>query len=1071
MRRALLLAGLTLAAAGALPAQQVTARVGGALTGVQYTHVTVPIAVDMTAAGGATLGSYTARLTWDPNALYLYSTTPLQGNFPQPLVNVDSVAEGILKFSAVAPSGVGGLVTVARYDFGVLTGIATPSPIDLTFSEMSAAGTFQDLMPSLTVQSGTFCLARGLWGDLDGDHAANSRDALFVLTAVVGLPTPGADTSLADVSGDNTTSSLDALVILSYAVGIPVTGQRVLLPAPGSCGGASASQVAVQPGTIDLTVGQPFQFAVQATDATGHAVAVPTMSWLSSDYSIAAVDVTGLVSARTVGTATITAVVSPGVRASATVNVIPRRPNWYVDIAATGHVVQNGSAAYPYENPLAVFPLVSEGDTIRVATGSYYWTNTNGGQLDRGVVLLGGTPGDTTTRPAFRVDAANGYVPGLWLTGGQRTEVQNIAFFNLDPGIEIAGVRNLVVQDAKFVNQTANGYGDGITQDFCAIPMDTLRIDRSVFQGDPQYRYGSGVYISGCYNAPITVGTMSVQDSRFLELEDGVQSYGVDSLAVLRSDFVHNDGYGLYISLEADPALYVAHSLFDRNYSTQIAGYDLRRAVLDSNVIHSDSAQAVQLYGLPSPARARSYLHGDSIDMGVSDPWLTVSSHDSLVVQDVVMRSPASPATSIYSTIDADVASFRRVHFTNVGGTYYYGYGVIDFTGRRLEVDSVTMSTCTVAGCDQGYGVIATPGSGVQLTTSIQRSNFSGIQYPVHVSGGGSHEVRNVVIDSANTGIYAYGVDSVAVVGNVMTRIYNRGLDLQYPTGALGPSLVTGNAITCVSGGQNLPSGAFIYGAAALIDQDTVAGCSKGLELNSVVASGMRVQRNTLRGNGLGVYLYQYNDSTIVPIDSNGISGSPGAAVTVDFGRVSLTHNRIENDSNGVVINDYLGYVSQLHDNAFVNNLYWALNVPYDSADASGNWWDPPGPLGGPPSTTQPNGVNGRANTTGYLAAPPANLPGLAPPAPFSVAAWSPALTAAPTRASAARAIAPPSVTRTTRPAPVYASATQPGRTAARAAQIEAQRRLRAAQDVARDHRVADDERVREERRASRQQH
>jgi len=84
----------------------VTAAVGGELTGQHLNSVIVPIAVDMSGTGGAKLGSYTARLTWNPAALSFSGAQA--GNFPLPQVNTDSIGYGVLKFTSISPAGTGG---------------------------------------------------------------------------------------------------------------------------------------------------------------------------------------------------------------------------------------------------------------------------------------------------------------------------------------------------------------------------------------------------------------------------------------------------------------------------------------------------------------------------------------------------------------------------------------------------------------------------------------------------------------------------------------------------------------------------------------------------------------------------------------------------------------------------------------------------------------------------------------------------------------------------------------------------------------------------------------------------
>ncbi|HXI34167.1 MAG TPA: Ig-like domain-containing protein, partial [Gemmatimonadales bacterium] len=359
MRRVLGFALLGLGWGGALAAQTVTARVGGELTGQHLSTVLVPIAVDMAGSGGAKLGSYTARLTWNPGALTFYGANA--GNFPPPQINTDSTGSGVLKFTSVSPTGTGGLVTVAQMLFYVADTVGTP--VTLSFNEMSAAGTFTNLLPELTVTSAMFCPSRGFWGDIDRDGASNSRDALLILSKVVGLPvdttfdtvstaplivdTTLFDSGLGDVNSDGNVTSVDALIILSTAVGIPIPGQRVMLLAPGGCGTGSALTLAVFPNTAQLAIDQAYQLLAQGRDSAGRTVTLSNATWRSSNLNVAGVDADGTVHGRAPGSAVITAAVGPGVTATATVTVAPRT-KWFVNVAVTGAPVQFGTAAFPF---------------------------------------------------------------------------------------------------------------------------------------------------------------------------------------------------------------------------------------------------------------------------------------------------------------------------------------------------------------------------------------------------------------------------------------------------------------------------------------------------------------------------------------------------------------------------------------------------------------------------------------------------------------------------------------------------------------------------------------------------
>src|ERR1043165_1232113 len=73
------------------------------------------------------------------------------------------------------------------------------------------------------------CHAFGIWGDLDGDGAVNSRDALATLSAAVGLPVPPQFdvAGRGDVDADGQVTSRAALAMLSASIGLSTGGFRV----------------------------------------------------------------------------------------------------------------------------------------------------------------------------------------------------------------------------------------------------------------------------------------------------------------------------------------------------------------------------------------------------------------------------------------------------------------------------------------------------------------------------------------------------------------------------------------------------------------------------------------------------------------------------------------------------------------------------------------------------------------------------------------------------------------------------------------------------------------------------
>jgi len=118
------------------------------------------------------------------------------------------------------------------------------------------------------------CHANGFWGDIDGDGAANSRDALITLTSAVGLPTGGLNVSLADVDADGYVTSRDALIILSYSIGIPTDASRAGRGIVDACAPQAALPRTAYFNRIGGQIGQAGVSGL-AIRAPGGAVTVP----------------------------------------------------------------------------------------------------------------------------------------------------------------------------------------------------------------------------------------------------------------------------------------------------------------------------------------------------------------------------------------------------------------------------------------------------------------------------------------------------------------------------------------------------------------------------------------------------------------------------------------------------------------------------------------------------------------------------------------------------------------------------------------------------------------------------
>ena len=117
-------------------------------------QIEVEVAIDMGGmeAPNNLLGSYSATLTWDPDILSYVSHSGAPPTGFTGVVNDVSVGTGSLVFNGANASGAAGKTVVITIVFDVVD--AGVSPLDLSLSAMAAAGTYVNLLPSLTVIDG-----------------------------------------------------------------------------------------------------------------------------------------------------------------------------------------------------------------------------------------------------------------------------------------------------------------------------------------------------------------------------------------------------------------------------------------------------------------------------------------------------------------------------------------------------------------------------------------------------------------------------------------------------------------------------------------------------------------------------------------------------------------------------------------------------------------------------------------------------------------------------------------------------------------------------------------------------
>jgi len=113
-------------------------------------QITAAINIDMTnmASPDNALGSFTASLAWDPAVLSYVSDSGILSGFTG-VINTNNAASGTMTFNGANASGATGNNQILTVTFNVVG--AGTSALDLGYSAMAAAGSFNSLLPYLTV--------------------------------------------------------------------------------------------------------------------------------------------------------------------------------------------------------------------------------------------------------------------------------------------------------------------------------------------------------------------------------------------------------------------------------------------------------------------------------------------------------------------------------------------------------------------------------------------------------------------------------------------------------------------------------------------------------------------------------------------------------------------------------------------------------------------------------------------------------------------------------------------------------------------------------------------------------
>ena len=909
MRRLLLVLAAALATALPARAQSIQAGPGTELSSLIGRSLNVPFVVDMSGRPEK-LGAFAMRIAWNPAVLRFENGLP--GTFGSVTVNGDSITQGVIRLAGANPAGAGGLVTVAVSRFTPL--LADTTTIQVALTELFAAGSFADLLPSATVRSGLYCPARGRYGDVDQDGNANSRDALIALSNAVGLGVSQFDISLGDVDADGNANARDALIILSAAVGLDVSAYRVLALAGGACTSGPPVVFAVAPGVVgDVAIGQAVQFEARAVGGTGAAQAV-SAQWLVSNPAVLGILATGLAVARDTGLADVIAVRDGRDTARVSVHVVARRGTWTVEAAAIGAANQLGSPSLPFATLDQAAAAIGPRDTVVVRPGRY-----DGSVFNVPVVLLGQRSGG-----AGAVIASNGGSDGLTLDGSGVSEVHDLAIEGFDVGLRLGNNADTVIADSLrvFASRQQGSCATAIRSD----DAWALIVRRSQIAGDGPNGCTTGIELYG------NVHLVVIEDTRITDLgggETGLYGNNVDSVVVRRSQFSDINDYvirlrayaysgGGRVPAASSVALVVDSSRFLRNGYEDIRADGLRSAVITHTVIDTRGhyGNPLNLYGVDS---AYVRLVGDSILLDHDQPynstnsWFNGDGFDSVTVD----STRAVGASCGYMGGGVDYVRVRNSSFTESGSSYYCNYYVsppalLYVSPNRLPtativVDSVTATGVSSSSCSQCMDFIRADSARVTVNR-LRLDNFDTGIY----SGDSSVTVTNSAFTNGYDAIEAYSSSSAPqrlVVRNVAFT------DVEYPIYS-GDYVSLVDSVTITRGYDAI----YLYGAGA----DTVRNAT----LIDVSSYGIDVEDapSQVAGNVIvrspyqAIYAYGSGlagDTTVIVNNTITCVGSGADGIAAYYGHSRIAGNIISGCSEGVLVSGgQAGFSTEIRGNA-----------------------------------------------------------------------------------------------------------------------------------------------------------
>jgi len=855
------------------------------LTGAAGDRVTVPIAVDMTGAPGIELGAYRITFSWNPAGFSFVNAT--SGTFGSPVFNSESAGSGVLQCAAASATGANGIFTLANVTLEVDATIS--GAFTVVFDELTAAGSFQDLLPYLTITQGSFC-GSDVWGDLNGNGQIQSVDAQIVLMHAVGLSV--ADTTRGDVAQDGVVDPRDALVILSYVVGLDVSAFRVGQPVSESCTPGAVDGVRILPNAVSLAPGDAFQLTAEVEDSNGVLLGGKNLQWTSDNGAVVLVDSTGKVSAQGPGTATVTAAVSPGITGAAAVTVGDRH-RWVVNPAgAQGQQDEVGSETYPFSTIAAAVAAAGDGDTIFIHVATYNEPLTASGF--NGLVFEGdsgaaGMPTISTPNAAIGNVTGSGKVTLRRLDLAESTAGLNVYADTLEMesvtvrsvrghGVNavlsgLATVRGLTVSGVQEYGLTVSGptrvelmetLVSGVESAQATFPAgisvaaDTVIVDSSEVRGIQ----GTALWVQGAQLTRLHRSTLSDFAGDGIHLDAGITLEVSDSVLIER-------GSGVGIVLTIDTLRLTDVTLQDIESHALEVGSDAYDLAVITDVVAERVRDGFLAWG--SGGTRASIVTSRVTDAAYSGIAMLA---DTLLVDRSVIEGVGSQAIDVGGSryarvvnstlreVGAGIRKFDGIGYVELSGTTIRG---VRGTGNGIDVeaDSLVMVGDTISGVSQ-YGGVGFEGTAVRIRDSrVSSTAWEGI----YVNYGQDVEIVNVTVDSAargsdlgyyNAAIEVWNTARARVDSNVVRWSRWQGISVSADSAHVEGNLLAYNAL-----GSGAPSG-WGYNYYTTVWSESRASVVRGNDFVDNWGGAFSVEyfdaalfdRNTVRGGWHGVYAY-----------------------------------------------------------------------------------------------------------------------------------------------------------------------------------------------------------------------